>query len=57
MEPTGLTTTSAATVVPSASTALAEPIPPLSWPALAPVPAPTTPWDTASAPAADRAAR
>ena len=48
-EPNALTTTSVATVVPSASTTLAEPTPPLSPPAVAPVPAPTTPsangWD------------
>src|SRR5450759_1881414 len=42
-EPRELTTTSAAKVVPSASTTLAEPTAPLSPPATAPVPAPTTP--------------
>src|SRR5665647_244992 len=45
-EPEELTTTSTATVVPSASTTLAEPTAPLSPPAVAPVPAPTIPIGT-----------
>src|SRR6478609_11413484 len=46
-EPTALTVTSAATVVPDSRTTLAEPIPPLKPPTFAPVPAPTQPWTTA----------
>src|SRR6476660_8310397 len=46
-EPTALTATSAATVVPDSSTTLAEPIPTLQPPTFAPVPTPTQPCCTA----------
>ena len=44
--PPELSTTSAATVMPLSSTTLAEPTPPFSAAAWAPVPAPTVPWRT-----------
>ena len=45
-EPTALSTTSAATVAPLSSTALAVPTPPFRPPTTAPAPAPTTPSAT-----------
>ena len=53
--PKELTATSAATVVPSSRTALAEPTAPFRPPARAPVPAPTEPCRTASADATAKA--